>query len=290
MPIPVECEECGKKYRMPDRLAGRVVSCKNCGWDIEVTDRSARKPPSRRKPKRSSKSSGNGSPVIIGGAVIVAGALLIAGLVVLFGSEESPQEPQVADSAPANRQPEAISFSEPESALVSENELPSEGAEVASSTDSQEKTDAIYAARMAQLKDKFKRIAIAWHNCSEVHRQFGSDFAKHYGDNGRTLVSWRVHLLPYLGHADLYEQFKLDEPWDSSNNLPLLDKMPDIFRSIGDSQGSTTTRFRGVESVLKSADGKPETMFMVWPEQLTPFASKRAIRLPANEPSGEEIF
>jgi hypothetical protein len=43
------------------------------------------------------------------------------------------------------------------------------------------------------------------------------------------LLSWRVHLLPALGRNDLYQQFKLDEPWDGPNNIKLLDQMPDVY-------------------------------------------------------------
>jgi RNA polymerase sigma factor (sigma-70 family) len=35
---------------------------------------------------------------------------------------------------------------------------------------------------------------------------------------GAPLLSWRVVLLPFLDQAELYNQFKLDEPWDGPNN------------------------------------------------------------------------
>lgn len=35
---------------------------------------------------------------------------------------------------------------------------------------------------------------------------------------GHPLHSWRVLLLPYLGHKDLYDRIRLDEPWDSPWN------------------------------------------------------------------------
>jgi hypothetical protein len=44
-------------------------------------------------------------------------------------------------------------------------------------------------------------------------------------------LSWRVLLLPYLGENELYEQFHLDEPWDSSHNRALLDRMLAVYRS-----------------------------------------------------------
>src|SRR5262249_11057060 len=52
--------------------------------------------------------------------------------------------------------------------------------------------------------------------------------------DAKALLSWRVTILPYLGESSLYKEFKLDEPWDSPNNLKLLPKMPKIFRSLGD--------------------------------------------------------
>ncbi len=45
----------------------------------------------------------------------------------------------------------------------------------------------------------------------------------------KPLLSWRVALLPYVGHAQLYREFKLDEPWDSEHNQKLIAKMPTIY-------------------------------------------------------------
>ena len=48
---------------------------------------------------------------------------------------------------------------------------------------------------------------------------------------GRPLLSWRVHLLPYLEQQTLYNQFHLDEPWDSPHNKTLIELMPQVYRS-----------------------------------------------------------
>ncbi len=48
------------------------------------------------------------------------------------------------------------------------------------------------------------------------------------GDGGTPLLSWRVELLKTLDPL-LYNKFKRDEPWDSENNIQLLDRMPDVF-------------------------------------------------------------
>lgn len=47
--------------------------------------------------------------------------------------------------------------------------------------------------------------------------------------DGKPLLSWRVALLPYAGQGDLHKKFKLDEPWDSPRNKPLLATMPPLF-------------------------------------------------------------
>jgi len=38
MAIRVECEECGKKYKLSDNRAGEWIECRECGFDIEVPD------------------------------------------------------------------------------------------------------------------------------------------------------------------------------------------------------------------------------------------------------------
>jgi hypothetical protein len=45
----------------------------------------------------------------------------------------------------------------------------------------------------------------------------------------KPLYSWRVLLLPYLDQQPLYDQFHLDEPWDSDHNKKLLAKMPTVY-------------------------------------------------------------
>jgi hypothetical protein len=50
-----------------------------------------------------------------------------------------------------------------------------------------------------------------------------------FDKQGKPLMSWRVHILPYIEQAELYKQFKLDEPWDSDNNKKLIAKMPKVF-------------------------------------------------------------
>lgn len=54
-------------------------------------------------------------------------------------------------------------------------------------------------------------------------------------------LSWRVALLPYIKHADLYKKFRQDEPWDSPHNKKLIGEMPDLFKTPGVSEAGHTS-------------------------------------------------
>lgn len=47
--------------------------------------------------------------------------------------------------------------------------------------------------------------------------------------DGKPLLSWRVAILPYIEELELYNEFKLDQSWDSEHNKKLIDKMPAIY-------------------------------------------------------------
>ena len=50
-----------------------------------------------------------------------------------------------------------------------------------------------------------------------------------YDKDGKPLLSWRVHILPYMNQNNLYRLFKLDEPWDSEHNLKLAAMLPACY-------------------------------------------------------------
>ncbi len=61
---------------------------------------------------------------------------------------------------------------------------------------------------------------------------------------GKPLLSWRVQILPYLGHNLLYKQFKQNEPWDSEHNKKLIRRIPPSFRETQDDLNKGTTPFQ----------------------------------------------
>lgn len=86
------------------------------------------------------------------------------------------------------------------------------------------------AAMGARKKNNLKQIGLAFHNYHDANNGFPGA-GKSAG--GKAGLSWRVHLLPYIDQAPLYEQFNLDEPWDSETNKALIEQMPAIFKTDG---------------------------------------------------------
>ncbi len=75
--------------------------------------------------------------------------------------------------------------------------------------------------------NNLKQILLAMHNYHSAVGEFPA--AAIVDKNGKSLLSWRVSLLPYLEQDALYKAFKLDEAWDSNHNKKLLAQMPKVF-------------------------------------------------------------
>ena len=82
------------------------------------------------------------------------------------------------------------------------------------------------AARRAQCTNNIKQIMLAMHNYLSANNSFPRDVTD---KDGKPLLSWRVAILPYIEQGELYNKFKLDEPWDSPHNKELLKEMPPTF-------------------------------------------------------------
>lgn len=95
------------------------------------------------------------------------------------------------------------------------------------------------AREMSKL-NAIKQMGLALHNYHDVFNGFPS-WNTPRGPEENKGLSWRVHLLPYLEQAELYQEFHLDEPWDSEHNKTLIEKMPDIFKSDGVEEAGKTS-------------------------------------------------
>jgi len=79
------------------------------------------------------------------------------------------------------------------------------------------------SAQRSSSMNNLKQIILGMHN---YHDTFNKMPADSRDEEGKPLLSWRVHLLPFIDQQALYQKFKLDEPWDSEHNLPLSKILP----------------------------------------------------------------
>jgi len=231
MAIQFKCKKCGKDYKVSDDKAGKKFKCRQCAAPVQIPDtdvedlsedwdddeaesaapvrrrsKSTTKSKSKAKDKKKSSSGANQNLLIIGGIV----ALLVVGGGGYFLYSFAKSGANLAKSL-MDKTDEVIN---------------SQG----NASSQKVKTSDV---------DNMKQIAFAFHNFHDSFTRFPPADA-HLVD-GKPLLSWRVHMLPFLGHAELYKQFNLQEPWDSPQNSALLEKMPDVFACDGVSQPGYTS-------------------------------------------------
>lgn len=87
------------------------------------------------------------------------------------------------------------------------------------------------AQAVQKRKDRLKELGLAFHNYESTWGNFPG--AGRSTASRKAGLSWRVHILPYIGHARLYNEFNTDQPWDSEKNKKLIEKMPAFFKTPG---------------------------------------------------------
>ncbi len=87
-----------------------------------------------------------------------------------------------------------------------------------------------------------REIGLAMHNYHAMNNCFPPAFVQ--SEDGKPLLSWRVLILPLLGHEQLYKEFHLNESWDSPHNKPLLAKMPKTYAPGASAKAADSTLFK----------------------------------------------
>ncbi len=156
------------------------------------------------------------------------------------------------------------------------------------------------AARRSQAMNNFKQVLLAMHVHADARRRFPSQAI--CDAEGRPLLSWRVALLPFIEENELYEQFRLDEPWDSEHNRKLIALMPMVYADPADTperirEGLTTLQvFTGPNTAFTESgravrmedirDGLSKTIAIVeaLPEQAVPWTKPDDLAFDSGRP------
>jgi hypothetical protein len=82
-------------------------------------------------------------------------------------------------------------------------------------------------AKLSVCQKNLEQIGIAMKMYHNVHGTFPA--VAIYDSDAVPILSWRVLVLPYIGHDALYRGFDLTQAWDSTKNATLLTRMPGTF-------------------------------------------------------------
>jgi hypothetical protein len=124
---------------------------------------------------------------------------------------------------------------------------------------------AITQKDLDQAADNMKQIVLSFHNYNDAFNFLPGDTLD---KDGKPLLSWRVAILPFIEKTPLYNEFKMDEPWDSANNKKLIEKMPKIYAPIR----------------VKAKAG--ETFYQVFVGENAIFTGKNKPNIPKSFPDG----
>jgi Protein of unknown function (DUF1559) len=130
------------------------------------------------------------------------------------------------------------------------------------------------AAARNRSANNLKQMALAMHNYHDTFKSLPPP--ANLDQQKKPLLSWRVHILPFIEQDALYREFKLDEPWDSEHNKKLIARMPPVYNSpLAKNLPAGKTVYLGAAgpdmifegpkgmSLLKITDGTSNTIMIV---------------------------
>lgn len=156
-----------------------------------------------------------------------------------------------------------------------------------------------------QTSNNLKQMMLAIHNFESANQTLPTyvELKKKQQASG---LSWRVHILPYVEQLELYNKFKLDEPWDSPHNIQLLDQRPELYKpvlGVGDTDAVPATHTTYLAPVgdktifgrdkpigfSNITDGTSNTIAIVEvkPEHAIPWTSPEEYRYDPQNPTGK---
>jgi prepilin-type processing-associated H-X9-DG protein len=149
------------------------------------------------------------------------------------------------------------------------------------------------AASRLRSANNLKQIGLAMHNYAAANGHLPP--AAIVGPDGKTTHSWRVALLPYIEQDQLYKQYKLDEPWDSPNNLKVLQRIPKVYQADENSRGTDSSYYvlTGKDTIFSGpqgtkfteiTDGTSNTILAVEAKENIPWTKPQDLDYSATQP------
>ena len=109
------------------------------------------------------------------------------------------------------------------------------------------------AVQRSAAMNNLHQLALAMHMYQDANGSLPA--VANFDKKNKPLLSWRVHLLPYVDEGKLYREFKLDEPWDSEHNKKLIAKMPNVFANPYNTKLAADGKTTFLAPIYKDAQG-----------------------------------
>lgn len=88
------------------------------------------------------------------------------------------------------------------------------------------------AARKTQCANNLRQISLALFMYNESYDCFPPAYVA--DETGKPIHSWRVLILPFLGHQTLYDRYDFGAPWNSPSNRAVTSTPLEIYRCPND--------------------------------------------------------
>jgi hypothetical protein len=157
------------------------------------------------------------------------------------------------------------------------------------------------AAERAESTNNLKKITLALQNYNATNSSLPPAALvdlRQPPARQKPLLSWRVAILPFIEQELLYSQFRLDEPWDSPNNIKLLARIPRIYRMPSDDKtppdhthyqalvgnGTAFDKTKPINIPKDFPDGTSNTILIVEAEKAVPWTKPEDVPFDPSKP------
>ena len=135
--------------------------------------------------------------------------------------------------------------------------------------------DAREAARASSCICRICQHQLAFENYASVNGIYPAVFT--LGPDSKPWHSWRVEILPFIEHQNVYDRYSFDEPWNGPNNRLLSDQISvEIFqcpsgRDIERTQNTNYVVLVGPETIFPGKTGTDPNEILDGPENTIRF-------------------
>ena len=99
------------------------------------------------------------------------------------------------------------------------------------------------AAARTQSMNNIRQLGLAMHNYHDAYGSLPPSVIVHESGHRH---SWRIAILPFIGERKLYNEYRMNEAWDSPHNAKVTERIPEFFKHPNADPESLETNYFAV--------------------------------------------